>query len=58
VTTWLADQPNFSTLFLDYGLILAEPERYAKQVDLFLGNFLDVSEMAATVDPELYRQRR
>jgi len=57
VTTWLADQPNFSTLFLDYGLILAEPERYAKQVSQFLGNSLDVSKMVAIVDPELYRQR-
>lgn len=58
VTTWLAEQPNFSVLYLDYGAMLAEPEKYAEQVNDFVGSPLDVDKMAGVVDPELYRQRK
>ena len=58
VTTWRAEQPNFSVLYLDYGAMLAEPEKYAEQVNDFVGSPLDVDKMAGVVDPELYRQRK
>jgi hypothetical protein len=58
VTAWLDEQPNFSVLYLDYGAMLADPQRYADQVNQFLGNTLHADEMARVVDPELYRQRR
>lgn len=58
VTAWLVEQPNFSVLYLDYGTVLANPQKYADQVNQFLGSSLDANEMAGVVDPELYRQRR
>jgi hypothetical protein len=58
VTTWLKEQPNFSVLYLDYGSILADPQKYADRVNQFLGNNLDRGEMAGVVDQELYRQRK
>jgi hypothetical protein len=58
VYAWLEEQPNFSVLYLDYGAMLAEPHKYAEQVNQFLDNSLDAGEMAGVVDPELYRQRR
>lgn len=58
VTAWLAEQPNFSVLYLDYSAVLAEADKYADQINRFLGNSLDEYEMATVVDPELYRQRK
>ena len=58
VTAWIDEQPNFSVLYLDYGEMLADPQKYADLVNQFLGNTLDAGEMAGVVDPELYRQRR
>jgi hypothetical protein len=58
VYAWLDEQPNFSVIYLDYGAVLADPQKYADQINLFLDNTLDASEMAGVVDPELYRQRR
>jgi hypothetical protein len=58
VYAWLDDQPNFSVLYLDYGAILADPQKYADQVNLFLDNALDTEAMVGVVDPDLYRQRK
>jgi hypothetical protein len=58
VTAWLEEQPNFSVLYLDYGVMLTDPQKYAVQVNQFLGNTLDAGVMAGVVDPELYRQRK
>jgi hypothetical protein len=48
----------FSTLVIDYGEALAEPQKTACRVAEFLGTRLDVARMAAAADPALYRNRR
>jgi hypothetical protein len=58
VEVWLAGQPNFEILYIDYGDVLAEPLKQAKRVSRFLDYALDVEKMAKVVDPALYRQRR
>ncbi len=58
VNGWLAAQANFSVLYLDYNEMLADPEKYAAQVNEFLGGVLELRDMAGIVDANLYRQRK
>jgi hypothetical protein len=58
VEAWLTEQSNFDVLYVDYGSVLSDPLEQAKLVNEFLGDMLNADEMAAAVDPELYRQRR
>jgi len=54
---WLAQQPSFRLLALDYAAVIADPKRAARAVDAFLGGGLDVAAMAGVVDASLQRQR-
>jgi hypothetical protein len=58
VNSWLAAQTNFSVIYLDYNQLLIDPEKYAAQVNEFLGGVLNPRDMAAIVDANLYRQRK
>jgi hypothetical protein len=58
VNGWLAAQANFSVLYLDYNQMLVDPEKYAVQVNEFLGGVLETRDMASIVDANLYRQRK
>jgi hypothetical protein len=57
VQAWLADQPNFRILDVDYVAVLREPEEQSARINRFLGGSLDVQSMARVVDPNLHRQR-
>ncbi len=57
VEAWLAEQPNFSTLYVHYSEVLADPLPHAEKINAFLGGGLNVAEMATVVDPDLYRNR-
>jgi len=54
---WLAQQPGFRKLALDYREVVAHPPAAAATIDDFLGGRLDRGAMASAVDPSLYRQR-
>jgi hypothetical protein len=54
---WLAAQPNFSLLDIDYNAMLAGPGPFVPQINRFLGGGLDEEAMVAVVDPGLYRNR-
>lgn len=54
---WLADQPNFQILYVNYNEMLAEPAPQVARVNEFLGGALDTQAMLAVVDPALYRQK-
>ena len=58
VKAWLDGQTNFSIVYLDYNQLLIDPQKYAGQVNEFLGNTLDPQAMASVVDTNLYRQRK
>ena len=58
VKAWLDSQTNLSIVYLDYNQLLIDPQKYAGQVNEFLGNDLDPQAMASVVDPNLYRQRK
>ncbi len=57
VMSWLASQPNFRTLELDYSGVVADPATAARRICEFLGGGLDEALMAQSVDPTLYRNR-
>jgi hypothetical protein len=58
VENWLAEQPNFQTLYVHYSDVLSDPETAARQINTFLGGKLDVAGMTTAVDPHLYRNRQ
>jgi len=54
---WLARQPNFAVLRVDYNSMVAAPQGPAAAVCAFFGGKLDTGAMAGVVDPDLHRQR-
>lgn len=57
VRAWLAGQPNFAVLYVDYNQLMADPLPYLRQVNQFLDNTLDEVAMHRAIDPALYRNR-
>jgi len=58
VKGWLARQPNFQLLAIDYNQMLKEPQRFVTQINHFLDDGLAPDAMATVIDPTLYRNRR
>ena len=58
IEAWLAQQPNIEVIYTDYNEVQNNPLAQAKRIDRLMGNRLDVENMAAVVDPSLYRQRK
>jgi len=54
---WIAAQPNFSIIEVDYSDMVASPATQCKRINGFLGGVLDGDRAAAVVDPSLYRNR-
>lgn len=54
---WLARQPHFSVLYVDYRAMIQNPAEQVQRINEFLGGGLDLQAMAASVDPTLYRNR-
>jgi hypothetical protein len=57
IDTWLAGQPIFSVLNVEYRAVLEKPQAQAEQVSSFLGGGFDCQAMATKVDRALYRSR-
>jgi hypothetical protein len=55
---WLARRPNMEVLDVSYNDLMGRPAEQAARVAAFLGGGLDVEEMARSVDPSLYRNRK
>ena len=55
--SWLADQKNIRTLYINYNIMLSNPDPNVEFVADFLELSLDIAAMKDTVDPNLYRQR-
>jgi hypothetical protein len=58
VRNLLARRPCFEVLDLKYEDLVASPLEQSERIARFVGTGLDVSRMAAAVDPALYRNRR
>lgn len=55
---WLANHPNFRVLYVNYRDVIGHPLDVAGEINLFLTGNLRVADMAAAVEPALYRQRK
>jgi hypothetical protein len=58
IETWLEQQPNVSTLYLNYNQILRDPEPELNRINQFLGENFDIKTMLQVVDQNLYRERK
>ncbi|MFO1352219.1 MAG: sulfotransferase family protein [Gammaproteobacteria bacterium] len=58
VRRWLEGQTHMKACYVRYHEALASPAACASEINAFLGAHLDERQMAAAVDPALYRQRR
>ena len=56
--TWMAKQPHWKVLDVEYRTVVKDPLAQANRVCDFLGVEMDVDAMASAVDPALYRQRQ
>jgi hypothetical protein len=54
---WIAAQPNFSIIEVDYSDMIASTGAQCERINEFLGGVLDCNRAAAAVDPTLYRNR-
>ena len=54
----LDKQPHIAVLRVDYKELVERPAEMAEIVNKFLGNRGDITRMAASVDPSLYRNRK
>lgn len=54
---WLKKTPNVRYIFMDYNLVLSEPEPHLVRLNTFLGRGLNIESMLACIDPRLYRNR-
>lgn len=57
VDAWLAGQPHFTVLRVEYARVIGDRVRAVEEVNAFLGGGLDTQAMAHAVDPGLYRNR-
>ena len=57
IRDWLAEKNNFQVLEIPYQQVVSDPLTAANRVNAFLDGRLRVSDMAAAVDPDLYRQK-
>jgi hypothetical protein len=58
VARLMARRACFSTLFVNYAEVLAEPAAQAARVNAFVGGRLDTGRMSAVADRSLHRHRR
>jgi hypothetical protein len=55
---WFGQEKNKDVLYINYNEVIDEPNKAAKKINGFLGNFLDEEKMAGVVESNLYRQRK
>lgn len=56
--TWLAVQPNFAVLRVNYAALVGDSAAEISRITEFLGGQLNASAMLDAVDPALYRNRK
>jgi hypothetical protein len=54
---WVAEQPNFQLIDVDYNAMLADPLPQIATINDFLGGGLNTDAMVEVVNPALYRNR-
>lgn len=55
--SWLNGQPNMEVLYVNYKDIIEQPEEQSENINSFLGQDLDIKNMAQAIDRKLYRNK-
>ena len=55
---WIAQQPNFQIIDVDYNKMVADPLPQIDSINQLLGGDLNLEAMAEVVQPDLYRNRK
>jgi len=55
---WLRQQANIKVLCVSYNDLVERPQEPAERIGAFIGGEVNVEQMAKTVDPSLYRNRK
>ena len=58
VEEWISKQQNFEVIYIKYNDVLKNPADHIKQINKFLGNSLNETQMMSAIDKKLYRQKR
>jgi tetratricopeptide (TPR) repeat protein len=56
--SWLKAHPQFKVMYVPYTDVINEPEEVAENLSMFLDTDLDIDRMIASVDKDLYRNRK
>ncbi len=57
IQAWIDGQPNVEVIYVSYNDVMENPLEQSQRINHFLGDTLDVENMAHVVDKALYRQR-
>lgn len=57
IEQWLAEQPNFRVLDVQYSRVIDDPRPVVNEINAFLDSTLNTTAMLGVPDPGLYRQR-
>ncbi len=57
IQAWIDGQPNVEIIYVSYNDVMENPLEQSQRINHFLGDRLDVKNMARVVDKALYRQR-
>jgi hypothetical protein len=57
IANWVTNQRNIDIIYINYNETIQNPHENAKCVNRFLGNRLNVDNMANVVERSLYRQK-
>lgn len=57
INRWMQQQENVDVLYVDYNLLVNDPERYISSIVTFLDDTLHQEDMFKVINPTLYRQR-
>lgn len=58
IRQWLAQQDNFTVLYVSYSELLTNPEPVVGAINRCFDNQLNTAAMLAVIDPTLYRNRQ
>lgn len=58
IEDWMNSQSNLKYIDVDYNSMFADPIPQIREINRFLGGYLDEAAMLQVIDPQLYRQRK
>lgn len=58
IEKWKDRAPNIEILYIDYSLLLENPDNYTTQIKDFIATDMNIEEMKKAIDKKLYRNKK